>query len=309
MRIAHISDLHICTENRPENIKRVERILSAITHSNTDHLVITGDMSHDAKPKDLGVLRNLLLRYGFLKSEKLSVVIGNHDVFGGIHLAEEIFEFPRRCKETDYKNQIKKFSHFFRESFEGTFRPIADSYFPYFKKLDDVLLVGINSIAPYSKLKNPVVSNGRIANEEFEAVKETLSSPDYENMKKIGLIHHHFMPKLVYHKQPDSGIWKFVEHHTMKLFGKSKVIKMFAKNDLRLVLHGHVHDNRKYRRNGVEFLNGGGSVGDWSESALKINYVIKERDNFKIIIERLEPESLIYDELPIDEALVPQFAG
>jgi hypothetical protein len=50
-------------------------------------------------------------------------------------------------------------------------------------------------------------------------------------------------------------------------------------------------------------------VGDWSESDLKVNYVIKEGDKFKIMIEKLEPESLIYDELPINEALVPQFAG
>jgi predicted phosphodiesterase len=84
---------------------------------------------------------------------------------------------------------------------------------------------------------------------------------------------------------------------------------MFAKNDLKLVLHGHVHDNRKYRKNGVEFLNGGGSVGDWSESALKVNYIRKEGDKFKIRIEKLEPENIIYNELPVQESLVPQFAG
>jgi 3',5'-cyclic AMP phosphodiesterase CpdA len=309
MRIAHISDLHICIDNRPENVNRVERLMFTIRQSKTDHLVITGDMSHDARPKDLGVLRNLLLRYGFLNSSKLSVVVGNHDIFGGIHLAEEIFEFPRKCKETDYEDQVKKFCYFFRESFESTFRPMADSYFPYFKTLDDVLLVGINSIAPYSKLKNPLASNGRIANEEIEAIKDTLSIPDYAKLKKIALLHHHFMPKLVYHKQPESGIWKLVEHHTMKLYGKNKVLNMFAKNDLKLVLHGHVHDNRKYRKNGVEFLNGGGSVGDWSESALKVNYIRKEGDKFKIRIEKLEPENIIYNELPVQESLVPQFAG
>jgi 3',5'-cyclic AMP phosphodiesterase CpdA len=309
MRIAHISDLHICTENRPENILRVERILSAITQKNTDHLVITGDMSHDAKPKDLGVLRNLLLRYGFLKSSKLSVVIGNHDIFGGIHLAEEIVEFPKKCKETNYVDRVNNFSHFFRESFEDTVRPITGSYFPYFKSLDNILLVGINSISPYSKLKNPLASNGRISNEEYEAIRDTLASKEYVNMKKIGLIHHHFMPKLVYHKQPESGIWKLVEHHTMKLFNKNKVLTMFEKSDMKLVLHGHVHDNCRYKRKGIEFLNGGGAVGDWNESTLKVNYIIKEGENFKIKIEKLEPESLIYNDLPIDEALIPQLAG
>ena len=33
------------------------------------------------------------------------------------------------------------------------------------------------------------------------------------------------------------------------------------------------------------------------------------KNNFKIKIEKLEPESLIYNELPIDEAPIPQVAG
>ena len=309
MRIAHISDLHICTENRPDNIKRVERLLIAITQSNTDHLVITGDMTHDTQPKDIELLRNLLSRYGYLQSSKLSVAIGNHDIFGGIHLAEEIVAFPKKCKQTDYTERVNCFGHYFRESFEKTFRPIANSYFPYFKLLDDILFVGMNSISPYSTFKNPLASNGRVSNEEMEAIRDTLSFDSYTQMKKIVLIHHHFMSKIACNSQPNSGIWGVVENQTMKLFGKGKIMNLFAKNDISLVLHGHVHDNRQYRKNGIEFLNGGGAVGDWSKPTLKVNYIIKEGDRFKIKIEKLQPESLIYDDFPVNEALIPQFAG
>ena len=66
-----------------------------------DHLVITGDLTHNADYEDLEILRNLFQEYGLLNSERLSLVIGNHDIFGGPQAAEEVFQFPEKCKQID----------------------------------------------------------------------------------------------------------------------------------------------------------------------------------------------------------------
>ena len=81
MKIAHISDLHLNT------------IYSYSLENKADHLVITGDLTDNASEKDFEILRNLFRKNGLLNSERLSLVIGNHDIFGGLQSAEEIFFF------------------------------------------------------------------------------------------------------------------------------------------------------------------------------------------------------------------------
>ncbi len=187
-------------------------------------------------------------------------MIGNHDIFGGVHHPEDIFTFPKKCKQTKYKTRVQTFCEHFREAFDRCLFDSETSMFPYGKVVGDIVLVGMNSIAEYSKLGNPFGSNGEISKNEFAGVERILKSPILKGKRKIVLIHHHFSK----HEAPDAGglssLWNSIEGQTMKLRGKRKLLELFGTDGVELLLHGHVHENREYVRKGIRCVNGGGSV-------------------------------------------------
>jgi 3',5'-cyclic AMP phosphodiesterase CpdA len=203
----------------------------------------------------------------------MSVVIGNHDIFGGIHLAEDILDFPRRCKKTPYHSKIYEFRKYFHELFEECQFAIKNEPFPYFKSLGEVLLIGLNSVAPFATVKNPVGSNGKVAGHHIKRVDEILSSGRFKNRWKIILIHHHFSK---IKKKVDGtmhSVWGAIENQTMKLRGKSDLFNLLRKHSINLVVHGHHHENNEYTRKGIKFLNGGGTVLNANPPQLYINII------------------------------------
>jgi 3',5'-cyclic AMP phosphodiesterase CpdA len=126
--------------------------------------------------------------------------------------------------------------------------------------LGDVVLFGVNSVAHYSAVKNPVGSNGDVGDGQYRRLRQLLEAPQLKGKRKIVLIHHHF------HKYPSSeegtlhSVWGAIERRTMKLHGKKKLFQLFRECGVALVLHGHVHVNGEYGRKGTQFLNGGGSL-------------------------------------------------
>jgi 3',5'-cyclic AMP phosphodiesterase CpdA len=258
--IAHISDLHLSAEHKRFNLRRARRLLEEIIRRRVDHLVVTGDIAADADRREFEIARGLFRNSGLLDPEKLSLVIGNHDVFGGVHMPEDILTFPRRCRQTDYSAQVEEFRGYFHEAFE---RCLYGSYakpFPYAKVLGDVVLFGVNSVAHYSAVKNPVGSNGDVGDGQYRKLRQLLEAPPLKGKRKIVLIHHHF------HKYPSPeegtlhSVWGAIERRTMKLHGKKRLFQLFRECGVALVLHGHVHVNGEYGRKGTQFLNGGGSL-------------------------------------------------
>jgi 3',5'-cyclic AMP phosphodiesterase CpdA len=172
-----------------------------------------------------------------------------------------------------------------------------------------MLIIGLNSIAPYSKYRNPLASNGRISAEQHEMIKRTLSLNQFRNKIKIALVHHHFMPKLIYHEQQRHGLWNLIEHHSMKLYGKHKLVKTFARHKFNLVLHGHVHENNRYQRKGIPFVNGGAAIDDGKRQNLSINFININSNGIRIDTEKILCDDLIYQEFPVVSDLIPQLAG
>jgi 3',5'-cyclic AMP phosphodiesterase CpdA len=82
MLIAHLSDLHLNTLFSDSNIKKIERLLDYILETRADHLVITGDLTDNADESDWLLLRNQLNKRKLLNSKFLTVLPGNHDIFG-----------------------------------------------------------------------------------------------------------------------------------------------------------------------------------------------------------------------------------
>ncbi len=260
MRIAHISDLHFNTKFKSGNILKAKRLIKHALNSGAEHLVISGDISDNSDEKDFIILKEILKRFDLLRSDKTSIVIGNHDIFGGPQTAQDVLNFPSKCMNTNYHQKVAKFIDHFKELFENTIRPHDELFFPFAKEFKDVLLVGLNSNAEYSRLKNPFASNGHVSKIQRQFLKVILTKNEFKEKVKIILTHHHFYPKNVTSHSSESTMWNRIENYTMKLRGKKKLLKLFLESNVKLVLHGHSHEMKEYFREGIRFVNSGGSV-------------------------------------------------
>ncbi len=289
MKLVHISDLHIDAINKKNNLSRARKVLEYISDTGYDHLIITGDITENGDKDSFELTRKLLKKFGMLDETKTSLVIGNHDIYGGVHLAEDIVNFPKKCKYTDYISKVKEFEHYFSETFSNTYRPVKNGPFPYVKEFDNFIIVGLNSIAKYSVLKNPFASNGIINRKQFRELERILGSPLYTYKKKIVLIHHHFCRDTFRNEESGYSLWNRIEHRTMKLYGKKNLIKLLKKYDTEMVLHGHLHETRKYFRKGLTFLNGGGSILNNEKNLLRINFIKIENSKITSEIHSINP--------------------
>jgi 3',5'-cyclic AMP phosphodiesterase CpdA len=271
--IAHISDLHLSAENDRSNAKNAMELFKYLRKHKVDHILLSGDITANARAKDYKLARSIFKRYGLLDARRMSVVIGNHDIFGGIQRAQEILDFPRHCKKTPYRKKIKEFIKQFHELFQDCQFAIKNQPFPYFKSLGQILLIGFNSVAPYAAVKNPVGSNGKVKAEHIKKVDEILSSGRFKHRWKIMMIHHHFNKIKKKSDGTMQSIWNVIENQTMKLRGKRDLFDLMRKHSIDLVVHGHYHVNKEYTRKGIKFINGGGTLLSANSAVLYVNII------------------------------------
>jgi 3',5'-cyclic AMP phosphodiesterase CpdA len=309
MKIMHLSDLHLCAQHKPENIVKIEQLLKHAARMDTDHLVITGDISHNAQEDDFTCLRELLGKYNFLSQEKATMVIGNHDIYGGVYYAMDVIKFPAKCLNTDFSEKVNIFVHYFRELFRDTLQLNDSDPFPFVKILDNVLLLGINSIAPYSKLKNPMASNGFLSVADQEKINRCLKNGAHNDKIKIAVMHHHFKFNASIAADYNNRLLNFIEKHSLKLYGKKKVLKLFHKNNINLVLHGHIHSNNRYQVNAIDCMNGGGAIDDYMPDRPKYNLIITDGHHYQISRQYLPAEAETLFPTYSDAPLIPAIAG
>lgn len=278
MKIVHISDLHLNTFFKNSNLKKIKYLLKRALEMKFDHLVITGDLTDNADPKDFEILRNLFRSNSILESDRLSVVIGNHDIFGGPQTAEDILDFPEKCSSINYKEKVIEFGNYFYETFRESVLCFKENYFPFVKVINGILILGINSIADYSRLKNPFASNGKIHKDLLESIDRLLKTYSLNCKYKIILIHHHFNKIKLNSGNSAYSVWQKFEKQTMKLKKKKRILNVFKQNSVNLVLHGHWHQNLEYCRYGIRFFNGGASIKGNIANEMLLN-MIKVEDN------------------------------
>jgi len=271
--IAHISDLHLNPQYKQDNGQSARKLLNAIARLKPDHLVITGDISSGALPEDFAQARFLLSETGWLHPSRLSMVIGNHDIYGGVHTPEDILTFPGRCRTTSYDAKVREFAEAFPEAFEGTLRISPDDPFPFLKMVNDVALIGLNTVARYSGVRNPLGSNGWVDDSQVEALERLLGSPGATGRKKVVLMHHHLCKLEATGPGTMSSVWGTIERQTMKLRGKKDILKLFRRHGVDLILHGHYHRTMEYWAKKVHCVNAGGSILDERDPALHVNLI------------------------------------
>lgn len=307
MKIAHISDLHLSRIFKRHNIRKTKRLIKYCIEQGFDHLVITGDISDNCDEKDFSILRNILGNFNLLDSKKVSIIIGNHDIFGGVQTAIDIVNFPSRCLRTNYDEKVKTFVNHFKELFEGAIFPNPNKEFPYAKIVGDVSIIGINSIDTYSRIKNPFASNGKVYSVDFQAVKALLEYETIKDKRKVVAIHHHFYKNLMEATSSQSHIWNRIEGYTLKLRGKKKLIKLFKENSIDVVLHGHSHEVKEYFRKGIRFINAGATIDNNSPTQAHVFFINLLKDRISVQLKSL-PESVILESTEkIRSVFVPAF--
>lgn len=268
-KIAHISDLHICYKDENGNGKKLVELLNDIEKRKCDHLVITGDLVENPDIKDFYYVKEILSHFDFTDSTKLSIVPGNHDIFGGAKKGiEEGLFFSNVCKNVNYNENVDKFIEVFKDSFN------EEMSFPYLKIFDGIAIVGINSIDHWSADKNPEGSNGRIDKNEIKKLKKIFTSEEVKGKYILVLMHHHLYKEELLEELPKHSLWLKVISYKMKLHKRKKILKLFKKYNVNLVLHGHTHISDVYNINEVPVVNSSASAIPLTDDQIRSYHII-----------------------------------
>ncbi len=273
MKIAHLSDLHICQKSRPKNLEKTRRLIDYALGQNADHFVFSGDIVHLARTEDFIAFRHLLEEFNLLDSSRATLVVGNHDIFGGVYFAEDVLTFPQQCEAVDYHKRLIEFKNYFFETFDHTYFPASREPYPFAKTIGDVVLIGLNSIHPYSKWKNLFASRGLVENEQLAHLRQIFLKGEYQDKTKIVIVHHHFRKVSNRCSLFTNTLLRNIETYGNKLKNRNQVARLLARYNVDLVLHGHEHDSHEYVYRGVRFVNSGGCIEKNGDGLLRINFV------------------------------------
>jgi 3',5'-cyclic-AMP phosphodiesterase len=269
-RIAHISDPHISRQHYREHIKSFKMLLRAILNEGVDHIIISGDIVSTGNEDDYFLAREILANHGLLDSKRLTVVPGNHDIFGGPHRAVDVLSFPQHIRSVDYVRNKELFQNAFAETFEGVNRLNPLALFPFVKTFGPFNIIGLNSIPPWSLRLNPLGTNGLLDDQQIGSLEQLATSSILEDRTNIIVLHHHFSD-LLQSDYVGGNLWTRIESNTMRMRKRKKILKLFQNIGVRYVLHGHIHRNEAYEQNGIFFVNGAGAVCDDPVQFLKFN--------------------------------------
>jgi len=284
-RIAHISDPHLSRQFYREHIKSFKLLLRSVLEMQYDHLIITGDIVSTADPDDYYLARELLSSMGFLKSNRITVIPGNHDIFGGPHRAIDVLSFPQHIRSVNYRQNLDLFREAFHEAFAGAKFADNNETYPFVKHIGPFVLIGLNSIPPWSMWKNPLGTNGMLSERQLKALDTLAHNERFRGKIPIVLLHHHLND--LGDGTAENGFWMRLESNTMRMKGRRKLLKVLQQLNVRFILHGHIHRNEIYERAGIHIANGAGAICDDPIHFLKINELIAEDGVVRLRIQQL----------------------
>ncbi|MCB0723246.1 MAG: metallophosphoesterase [Ignavibacteriae bacterium] len=274
-RIAHITDIHIKYDNPAPNVTKFRALLMDAISSGCDHIVLTGDIADYADERDYAIIRGVLDEFDLLNSSRLSVIPGNHDIYGGPSPELPFFMYPTRCKELDYGSMLNQFYNSFIETFENIVTS-KTSFLPYIKLLNnDVAVIAINSIAEYSRDMNPLGTNGLVSGKQLKEIDELAEIAGIKNKVKIVLIHHHFNKPGENKNHPEHTLWLKTEQWKMRIHDKGSIFDFFKKHKVNMVLHGHTHITDTYARKGTFFVNSSGCSIPFTTTGIREYHIIE----------------------------------
>jgi predicted phosphodiesterase len=106
--------------------------------------------------------------------------------------------------------------------------------------------------------------------QQIDALEKIASFGILADRTNIIVVHHHFND-LIQSDYEGGKLWTKIESNTMRMKKRKRIIRLFQSFNVRYVLHGHIHRNEIYDRNGILFANGAGAVCDDPVKFLKYN--------------------------------------
>ena len=151
VRIAVLSDLHIWSSVDEDSLDNALEAFDAAVATKPDHVVIAGDTfdCSTAFDEDSGRVRSALKKRGLWKPEKLSIVVGNHDIFHSPHrgsLIDRGLEWSN-VRKGDAQGSYETFCEWAGALVPKKSRLSTDDIFPFEKRLRHVVLLGADTTA------------------------------------------------------------------------------------------------------------------------------------------------------------------
>ncbi|MFT3916098.1 MAG: metallophosphoesterase [Anaeromyxobacteraceae bacterium] len=190
--------------------KLAKGLIDALREVGVDHLVVTGDLTFSAEPREFERAGELLKH--FAEARKLTVVPGNHDVW-----TEESVETGRflRAIGADGKGMRK-----------------AQPTYPHVVPLgDEVVLVALDS-ARWGP--EPYDTAGKLGSEQVKSARELVREHAKAGKAVVLAFHHHVV-------LPPDRVESDARVARMPLADADRIVRLVAELPVAAVLHGHRH--------------------------------------------------------------------
>ncbi len=186
-RIAVLSDLHIDAETEPDSWSVAKKAFKAAVKAKVDHVVIAGDMFDcaTAMSNDLERVKKALSSHGLWHRDRLTVVVGNHDIFHTPHhgtLLERAGEYAYALY-ADAQERHDEFCEWASELSTRDDRLWPNALFPLAKQLDHVLLLAADSTADTTSES----SNGYWPADDEKLLREAVAE---RSGRRVMAMHH-----------------------------------------------------------------------------------------------------------------------
>ncbi len=271
MKLAHLSDIHVCDKNSASVFTRV---LEDALNRGVGHFIISGDLINSGSDEEYELVTAVLKKFDLLKEDKLSVIPGNHDLFRTVFsrvistgdlikqkrlIPSLLFDIARYTRK-DYEHDLQKFNSYFSPVFEGAVTvPDNHQNYPYAKVLSEkTAIICIDSNMPLSIRQNLFASNGYV---NIKRIENLLKHPELSGKSIIPVLHHCLYEPGILKQRHD-----LLFESSQKLHNRDAVVNCFTGKGISLVLHGHYHENEIYQTAGncLKVLNAGcGYAGRW----------------------------------------------
>lgn len=257
MKLAHISDIHLDSLRYPKCLYEIDQLVKRIFDHDYDHLVLTGDIVDVANFNDLYALRDIFDKNNVLHWERISIVPGNHDIFGKYEFSGNGLSATATRAASSRGLGFTKKLHEFCDIFRKTITEDAEipNYFPFVKILNknsvEVAIISFSSVLEWSFRRNPVGSRGYIHAEQRHALLQTEVQNMLRNKFSVALLHHAF--RIIEPKNAADAMYLW----TMELAEKESFLATLQQLGVKIALHGHYHRAEDYLVEGVHFINSG----------------------------------------------------
>ncbi|MCL2724011.1 MAG: metallophosphoesterase [Polyangiaceae bacterium] len=235
MRIAHFSDLHVLAlegagltrffnkrftgwvnlkvkRNHQHKVAYARAVTREIARARVDHAIITGDLTNLALEGEFETARALLEAELGLRSDQISIVPGNHDLY------------------TRGALRSRRFGSFFAPYVESDLPELAASIplgrFPFVKLRGPVAIIGLSSAVP----RPPFIASGELGRVQIAAFERILAHDEVKKRTPVIALHHPLHNPRSKLKTMAEGLWD-----------ARALAAALAHLDKGIVLHGHLH--------------------------------------------------------------------